>query len=99
MTIQYAIVLATIGHIIIIVASIPSVITNPQGALGCFMVGLLFFGTGVGWFKANISPLIAEQYEAAGGHQYIKTLPTGERVIVDPALVSISSFPFTRPQD
>lgn len=86
MTIQYAIVLATIGHIIIIVAAIPSVIANPQGSLGCFMVGLLFFGTGVGWFKANISPLIAEQYEMVQPRMTVETLPTGERVIIDPVM-------------
>ncbi|KAI7930429.1 peptide transporter PTR2-A [Pyricularia oryzae] len=89
MTIQYAIVLATIGHILIIVAAIPSVITNPSGALGAFIVGILFFGTGVGWFKANISPLIAEQYEMQHPRAVIETLPSGERVIVDP-VVTIS---------
>ncbi|SPN96531.1 related to PTR2 - Di- and tripeptide permease [Cephalotrichum gorgonifer] len=86
LTIQYAIVIAIIGHIIIIVASIPSVIANPQGSLGCFIVGLLFFGTGVGWFKANISPLIAEQYELVQPRATVETLSTGERVIVDPVL-------------
>lgn len=86
LTIQYAIAIATVGHIIIIVAAIPSVMTNPQGALGCFMVGLLFFGAGVGWFKANISPLIAEQYEVVQPRATVETLPTGERVIIDPVM-------------
>lgn len=86
LTIQYAIVIATVGHIIIIVSAIPSVIANPNGALGCFMVGLLFFGTGVGWFKANISPLIAEQYEMGQPRPTVETLPSGERVIIDPVL-------------
>ncbi|PKS05207.1 hypothetical protein jhhlp_008575 [Lomentospora prolificans] len=85
-TIQYAIGIATFGHIIIIIAAIPSVISNPQGSLGCFMVGLLFFGTGVGWFKANISPLIAEQYELVQPRPTVETLPSGERIIIDPVL-------------
>lgn len=85
-TIMYAIVLATIGHIIIIIAALPPVMKNPNGALGCFMIGLLFFGTGVGWFKANISPLIAEQYEAVQPRPIVRTLPSGERVIVDPVM-------------
>lgn len=89
LTIQYAIVIATIGHILIIVASIPAVITNPSGALGAFIIGLLFFGFGVGLFKANISPMIAEQYESEHPRAVIKTLPSGERVIVDP-IVTIS---------
>ncbi|KAL9949850.1 hypothetical protein D7B24_006171 [Verticillium nonalfalfae] len=86
LTIQYAIVIATIGHIIIIVASVPSVIQNAGGSLGCFIVGLLFFGTGVGWFKANISPLIAEQYEMTQPRMTVETLKSGERVIVDPVM-------------
>lgn len=86
LTIQYAIVIATFGHIIIIIAAIPQVIENPRGALGCFMVGLLFFGTGVGWFKANISPLVAEQYELVHPRPTVETLPSGERVIIDPVM-------------
>ncbi|KAF5522952.1 putative peptide transporter ptr2 [Colletotrichum aenigma] len=86
LTIQYAIVVATFGHILIIIAAIPSVISNPSGALGAFIIGLVFFGTGVGWFKANISPLIAEQYELTQPRQTVETLPSGERVIVDPVM-------------
>ena len=86
LTIQYAIVIATIGHILIIVSAIPSVITNPSGALAAFLIGLIFFGTGVGWFKANISPLIAEQYELVQPRQTVETLPTGEKVIIDPVM-------------
>jgi proton-dependent oligopeptide transporter, POT family len=85
-TIQYAIVVATFGHILLIVAALPPVIANPSGALGAFIIGLVFFGTGVGWFKANISPLIAEQYELTQPRQTVTTLPTGERVIIDPVM-------------
>ncbi|GKT41290.1 putative peptide transporter ptr2 [Colletotrichum spaethianum] len=87
LTIQWAIAIATFGHILIIVAAVPSVISNPSGALAAFIVGLVFFGTGVGWFKANISPLIAEQYELTQPRQTVETLPkTGERVIIDPVM-------------
>jgi len=41
-----AIGFAMIGHIIIIVAAIPSVIKNSSGALGCLSVGIIFFGIG-----------------------------------------------------
>lgn len=34
--------------------------------------------------RSNISPLIAEQYREE--YPYIKTLASGERVIVDPAI-------------
>ncbi|ETN37447.1 uncharacterized protein HMPREF1541_08438 [Cyphellophora europaea CBS 101466] len=85
-TIYYAIWIAMLGHVIIIVSAIPSVITNPNGAIGAFAVGLIFFGVGVGWFKCNISPLIAEQYEKHHPRQYVQTLASGERVIIDPTL-------------
>ncbi|KAK1983042.1 POT family protein [Colletotrichum cereale] len=87
LTIQWAIVVATFGHVLIIVAAVPSVISNQSGSLAALIVGLVFFGTGVGWFKANISPLIAEQYELTQPRQMVETLPgTGERVIVDPVM-------------
>src|SRR5688500_4395537 len=86
MTIQYAIVVATFGHILLIVAAIPSVIANPSGSLACFIIGLIFFGMGVGWFKANISPLIAEQYELTQPRMTVETLPSGEKVIIDPIM-------------
>lgn len=85
-TIHIGIVVAMFGHIILIVSALPPVIANPSGALGCFSVGLIFFGIGVGFFKANISPMIAEQYEAQQPRAVIKVLKSGERVIVDPVL-------------
>ena len=35
-------------------------------------------------FKSNISPLIAEQYKIT--KLFVRVLPSGERVIVDPSL-------------
>ena len=72
------------GHLIIIISALPPVIKHPSGALGCFSVGLIFFGIGVGFFKANISPMIGEQAEAQQPRAIIKVLKSGERVIVDP---------------
>ncbi|KAI0381485.1 POT family protein [Hypomontagnella monticulosa] len=88
-TIHVAIGIAMFGHIILIISTLPPVIANPKGALGCFSVGLIFFGIGVGFFKANISPMIAEQYESEQPRAVIKVLKSGERVIVDP-IVTIS---------
>lgn len=79
--------MATFGHILIVVSAIPSVIVAPHSAaLAPFIIGLIFFGIGVGFFKVNISPLIAEQYEAQQPRATIKTLASGERVIVDPIM-------------
>lgn len=85
-TIHVAIVVALFGHLIIIISALPPVIANPNGALGCFSVGLIFFGMGVGFFKANISPMIAEQYEAQQPRAVVEVTKKGERVIVDPVL-------------
>ncbi|KAB8231450.1 putative MFS peptide transporter [Aspergillus alliaceus] len=83
-TIQVAIAFAMVGHIVLIIASLPQVIVHPGPALGCFIFGLVLFGMGVGGFKSNIAPLIAEQHNEI--RSYVMPLPkTGERVIVDPA--------------
>ncbi|KAE8149096.1 POT family-domain-containing protein [Aspergillus avenaceus] len=83
-TVMYSIGAALIGHVVLVVSAIPSVIKNPNGSIACFAIGLIIMGVGTGGFKSNISPLIAEQYREE--HPYIKTLPSGERVIVDPAV-------------
>lgn len=83
-TIQLAIACAVAGHIILIVSSIPSVMDNEQGAMGCFAVGLVILGVGTGCFKSNISPLLAEQLPQK--RPEVITLDSGERVIKDPAV-------------
>jgi len=83
-TVCWAVLMALIGHIILIVSAIPSVIVHPNGSIACFSVALIVMGLGTGLFKANISPLVAEQYKRT--KIFVKELPSGERVIVDPAL-------------
>ncbi|KAL8830563.1 MAG: hypothetical protein Q9170_005681 [Blastenia crenularia] len=85
-TIQISIAIAIVGHIILIVATIPSVIAHPNGAVAAFSIGLIIFGVGVGGFKPNVSPLIAEQYESKHPKQYIQVQKSGERTIVDPTM-------------
>ncbi|TKA77600.1 hypothetical protein B0A55_03144 [Friedmanniomyces simplex] len=82
LTVQYSIGFAIVGHIILITSSIPSVMDNPQGALGCFAVGLVIMGLGTGGFKSNISPLLAEQIPQT--RPVVITLMSGERVMKDP---------------
>lgn len=60
-TIQVSIAIALIGHVILIISAIPAVIVHPEGAIACFAIGIVIMGIGVGGFKSNISPLIAEQ--------------------------------------
>ncbi|KAL4782031.1 POT family-domain-containing protein [Aspergillus varians] len=83
-TIQMSILFAMIGHIILIVSALPPIIQHPDAAITCFSIGLVIYGIGVGGFKSNIAPLIAEQYR--NHRPYIQTDSlTGERFIVDPA--------------
>lgn len=44
---------------------------------------MIVIGLGTGGIKSNVSPLIAEQYQNTT--PFLKTLKSGERVIVDPA--------------
>ena len=81
-TIQWSILAAIIGHVLLICSSIPTVMDNPSGALGLFAVGLVIMGIGTGGFKSNISPLLAEQIKET--RPEVITLDSGERVIKDP---------------
>ncbi|KAF5607937.1 proton-dependent oligopeptide transporter POT family [Fusarium subglutinans] len=83
-TISWALGIDIIGHIILIMSAIPPVISNQGGALGAMIIAIIVIGFGTGGFKPNVNPLIVEQL----GEQYmhVKTLKSGERVVVDPAV-------------
>ncbi|KAI0024491.1 peptide transporter PTR2 [Xylariomycetidae sp. FL0641] len=88
-TIHIAIAVSILAHIILVVSSVPPVITNPSGSLGAFIVGLLSLCVGTGFFKANIAPLLAEQNQDTRRRiEYRK----GQRVIVDPAVTNTRIF-------
>ncbi|KAG5339838.1 hypothetical protein C0989_003347 [Termitomyces sp. Mn162] len=94
-TICIAVAIALLGHIILIVSAVPGVIENSNGALVVFIIALIVMGLGTGFFKSNISPLIAEQYKRT--RLFVITTKKGERVIVDPAMTisrvyMVSSF-------
>lgn len=89
-TIQWSILFAIVGHIILIVSAIPTVMDNENGALGCFAVGLILMGIGTGGFKSNISPLMGEQIN--NDRPEIVVTKTGERVIRDPAVTISRMF-------
>ncbi len=82
-TICIAVFIAMVGHVLLIVSSLPTVLDNQNGAMACFVIALIVMGVGTGWFKSTISPLIAEQVN--GSKQSVQVLKTGERVIVDPS--------------
>ncbi|KAF8465917.1 putative MFS peptide transporter Ptr2 [Kalaharituber pfeilii] len=69
------------GLIIIFTTSLPTSLDNGAG-LGGLVTSMIVLGLGTGGIKSNVSPLIAEQYTITKSR--IKTLASGERVIVDP---------------
>jgi POT family proton-dependent oligopeptide transporter len=81
-TIFIAIAFSILGHILLIVSAIPVVLTSGK-AIAPFILGVIFLGFGTGAFKANISPLIAEQYRQSKPRVVVDK-KTGERVITDP---------------
>ena len=85
-TIGWALVVDIIGHLLFIVCALPPVMKNTSGSLGAFSMGVIFVGLGTGGFKPNINPLIVEQLDL--DRMVVKTLKSGERVIVDPAVTA-----------
>ncbi|GAA5924727.1 Ptr2p [Sporobolomyces koalae] len=85
-TICYALAIALVGHVILVVSAIPSVLEKPDTAIGVFAAALIVMGFGTGMFKSNVSPLIAEQIT---DHKLTVTVTKkGERVIIDPAVTT-----------
>lgn len=86
-TIVISVFIALVGHTLLIVSALPTVIVKPTNSLAVFIIAILIMGIGTGGFKPNISPLVAEQTEVKGqSTRTIRTLKSGERVIIDPAL-------------
>ncbi|KAL0950328.1 hypothetical protein HGRIS_010299 [Hohenbuehelia grisea] len=76
------------GHIILVGSASPSSLAHPDTALGLLILSIAVMGLGAGAIKANVSPMIAEQYT---GKLRKETLPSGEVVIRSPA-VTIQSI-------
>ncbi|KAG9255387.1 POT family-domain-containing protein [Emericellopsis atlantica] len=85
-TICWALGVDIIGHIILITSAIPGVIPNQSASLACMILGIIVIGFGTGGFKPNVNPMIVEQLGEQ--HMHVKTLKSGERVIVDPAVTN-----------
>ncbi|KII83949.1 hypothetical protein PLICRDRAFT_432976 [Plicaturopsis crispa FD-325 SS-3] len=80
-TICLGVAIAGIAHIIMIFGALPSVLQAGHG-MGPFVVSLIVLAFGSGMFKSNIAPTVVDQYTQQ--KPYVKTLKSGERVIVDP---------------
>ena len=89
-TIMVAIGIAIVGHTILTVSAAPTVIAKPKTSIGIFALALVLFGLGTGFFKSNISPLVAEQQTDT--KMRIETTKKGERVLVDPVITTSRLF-------
>ncbi|CEI97207.1 hypothetical protein RMCBS344292_11343 [Rhizopus microsporus] len=69
-----------IGWLILTCTSIPSALEHGAGFPG-YVVALVVIGFGTGGIKGIVSPLCADQYRRT--ENYVKVLPSGERVLVD----------------
>ena len=69
------------GLLILVCTAIPQSLSNGAGE-GGFVASIILTGIGTGGIKANVAPLIAEQYTRR--HMEIKLNKKGERVIIDP---------------
>ncbi|KAK7421622.1 hypothetical protein QQX98_002089 [Neonectria punicea] len=88
-TLHIAIGISTIAHVILVAASAPGVIVKADTSFGVFILGLIALCVGTGFFKANVSPLLAEQNE---DNRMRVEVQNGERVIVDPAVTNTRIF-------
>ncbi|KAJ8516687.1 hypothetical protein ONZ45_g6045 [Pleurotus djamor] len=77
------------GHIILVGGASPSALAEPNVALGLLVLSIVIMGLGAGAIKANVSPMIAEQYT---GRLRKETLPSGEVVIKSPSLTIQSIY-------
>lgn len=89
-TICVSVAIALFGHVLLIISAVPGVIDHPDGALACFVIALIVMGLGTGGFKANVSPLVAEQYKKT--KMFTRYTKSGEKVIVDPSLTTSSIY-------
>lgn len=70
-----------IGLLILTCTAIPAAIASGAAFPG-YVVSIIIIGLGTGGIKANVSPLVAEQYQSK--KPFIRTQKNGDRVIVTP---------------
>ncbi|KAH0588239.1 putative peptide transporter ptr2 [Termitomyces sp. J132] len=88
-TIMIFSIVCLIGHIILTASATPSALEHSSTSLGLLALSIVVMGLGAGSIKANVSPMIAEQYT---GKLRKETLPSGEVVIKSPAVTIQSMY-------
>ncbi|KAK1986889.1 POT family protein [Colletotrichum cereale] len=87
--IHIAIAVSLIAHVILVISATPAVLSQGKVAFAPFFIGLFTLCCGTGLFKANISPMLAEQNKDTRMRVEVQK---GERVIVDPSVTNTRIF-------
>ncbi|KAF7948049.1 hypothetical protein EAE96_009117 [Botrytis aclada] len=74
-----------VAHLVLVLGALPSVLQAGHG-MAPFVIGILILALGAGLFKSNVSPMLLDQDTQKG--LIVKTLPDGERVILDPEVTA-----------
>ncbi|KAF9008064.1 peptide transporter PTR2B [Cyathus striatus] len=88
-TIMLFSIVTLVGHVILVASASPAALAHPDTSLGLLVLSIVIMGLGAGAIKANVSPMIAEQYT---GKLRKETLPSGEIVIKSPTLTIQSVY-------
>lgn len=80
-TILIGVLIGGVAHVIMIGGAAPALLTAGKG-VAPFIISIFLLAIGAGIFKPNIAPTLIDQYHHQ--KQYVKTLKSGEKVIVDP---------------
>ncbi|PRP83295.1 oligopeptide transporter [Planoprotostelium fungivorum] len=72
------------GILVLLFTAIPPVLTKGDVPLYGLIASMTIIGVAAGGIKSNVSTLVAEQY--TNTKQRVKTLPSGEKVIIDPGV-------------
>jgi POT family proton-dependent oligopeptide transporter len=72
-----------VGLVVLVATSTHDALLHDAG-LGGLVAAMITIGLGTGGIKANVTPMCAEQYQ--NSQPVLKTLKSGERVVVDPEL-------------
>ncbi|KAK5991705.1 MFS-type transporter ucsM [Cladobotryum mycophilum] len=80
-TILLGVTIGGVAHVIMIGGAAPAVLRAGNG-LAPFVISFFLLAIGAGIFKPNVAPTVLDQY--TNQRQVIKTLKSGERVIIDP---------------
>ncbi|KAG8703545.1 hypothetical protein FRC09_004104 [Ceratobasidium sp. 395] len=79
------VIVGGVGHVILVGTAAPSLLQHsPNGSFAGLIISIVIIGFATGAIKANVSPLVAQQIPDSRAR--VKTLPSGEKVIIDPNL-------------